>query len=189
MTQIPDLWPATIDVEVLPPAAVFRRQAGLLREHTKGLLEAEVRSFWNKEDKTDRVHEFRIIARPLDGYTYVLFQAWHNKDFVYPVTISFKPWIEQAKGAYRRERYGKNAGLAGVRIEIPVYDLEEPSGLRTAATPSDLIESLGEILTSGHTQSILMSLIARINGNDQSSADPPPSPPAGSGTVAPADGI
>lgn len=164
---IPNLWPA-IDTNVISPVAVLRAQASLLREQTQGLLEAAVRTWQSKEGNT--VYDFRVIAPPLDRFTYELFQAWHKPDMVYPVVIWFKPWIEEAK----KENDG------GPEFEPPFWGAgplrprrQLVSGLRNPASPKELMEVLGELLGSAHTRGVVSSLIAKIN---DASADPEPPP-------------
>jgi hypothetical protein len=166
--QIPDLWPQSIDVKVLPPIALLRYQASQLPQHTQGILEAEVATSVEKKSESSRViHDFRIVAPALEGYTYGLFQAWHDKDFVYPVSVRFDPWVKEAHAEY----YESNGPIITSRGAAPA-DL--PTGVKSASTPAAFLALLGELLASSHTQSVLVSLIARIND-----ADPAVELPAG----------
>lgn len=176
-TQIPSLWPDNIDVDVVPPIAVLRHQASELRERTKGLLEAEVRSWPSKQEQGRIIHEFQIRAPALEGYTYSLFRIWHNKDFVYPAEIYFEPWVSQAKTEY----FEKQKRLLPAQMFGPyaVADLE-PSGIRSAATQTEFLEAMSDLLTSPRTKSVLMSLIARIKQAETGEEEQPPAQPPAS---------
>jgi hypothetical protein len=160
-----DLWPE-IDTSVLAPVAALRFQASQLREKTVGLLEAAVR-IWTDKDN-DTVYEFQIVAPALERYTYVLFQAWHRTDFVYPVTVRFEPWVDAAEK--------KAEKLSILELTQPaLMRSDAPSGLRKAASPEDFVNILGDLLGSEHTRSVLSSLIARINDAKAQAATSPQS--------------
>jgi len=126
--ELRDLWPSVIDTSVISPIAILKYQASQLRDKTQGLLEAAIRTF-TSDDKLS-VYDFQIIAPALDRYTYVLFQTWHKPDFVYPVSVRFEPWIEEAK----KERGG-----------VGILTWERPSGIRTASSPSEFFGTVREI--------------------------------------------
>jgi hypothetical protein len=179
--EIRNLWPDVIVTKVASPVAILRYQASQLRKQTQGLLEAEVKTYSTKDHRV--LHEFRIIAPALDGLEYLLFSAWHEKAFVYPVSIQFEPWVEQSNREYTEKKHGSMIARLG-HVDI---DPERPTGIRQVATPTSFLAVLEELLKSHHTQSVLMSLIAKINDADGSEGERPdpsevparPSPPQG----------
>lgn len=161
---IPDLWPADISVEVQSPAAILRRQAAQLRIRTKDLLEAQVKT--DSASDGDITYEFQIVAPALDGYVYTLFTASHASEFIYPISISF-PWIEHVGRDYPQSE--------GRPSTIHYRPHAMVIGRREAATPSELLQLLKELLNSAHTKGIIMSLISRIN--ETTPTDDPGDPP------------
>lgn len=157
------LWPP-IETKVVSPAAVLRYQASQLGRLTNGLLEAEVDSH---ASGGDRVLEFRIIAPSLDGYSYELFQASHQQDLHYPVTIRFGPWRKVAERNYV-------VSQIATRDESLIEEIPTDVGVRSAATEAELTTLLQEILASEHTRSVIASLLAQINDAAEDAAKGPP---------------
>ena len=149
---IPDLWPEEIKVDVQSPAAILRRQASQLRIRTKDSLEGELKTDVSPDGKI--MYDFRIVAPALDGYTHSLFTASHDKALVYPVTVWFKPWADDAM------KVGGSTSQPIYRIRTSAFD---PDGRREAATPKDLLDLLKELLNSAYAKAIIMSLLARVN--------------------------
>ena len=68
-TQIPDLWPASVKVEILTPYAILRAQATKLTERTQGIVEGKVRS---REVAPSLIcHTFELLA-PVLSFRYTL---------------------------------------------------------------------------------------------------------------------
>src|SRR5439155_23788332 len=87
---IPDLWSDDITVNVVTPLVILRKQAQLLTQKTKGVLEAHVHTIGGDAGLTR--HEFDIYA-PALGYRERLFTATHWEQ-VYPVVLEaecFRP--------------------------------------------------------------------------------------------------
>jgi hypothetical protein len=166
--QIPDLWPVTIETSVLSPIAILQFQASQLRARTKGILEAVVKIWESKENQT--VYEFAIVVAALDGYRYLLFTAWHTKDFIYPVKVKFREWDELAEAEYQKALVPQQGSILS---RLNTGELPSRSGIKSADTPAEFVALLRQLLGSSQAKSVLMSLIARVN--DVESAAKPPS--------------
>lgn len=83
-----DLWPEIETENIVTPLAILRFQAGQLRTKTKGLIEAEVRSFIHENGHV--FHNLVIIAPALNRYEYVVATFGHDADLVYPVGVSIE---------------------------------------------------------------------------------------------------
>jgi len=145
--EIPNLWPSDISISIVSPVAILNQQASRLRELTRGLLEARVKSSLSTNGM--RTHQFQIIAQALD-YTYDLFRAWHDPNLVYPVTVEWSEWLSG------------NIGDDGTQL---------------AYSPSQFITLLQTIFQSSQTKSVIHSLLARINDSQISQSDLPVTPP------------
>lgn len=85
-TAIPDLWPQDVVVsDVVSPLVIMRHQAGLLRQRTKNILEAEITTTALEGGRVQ--HEFQIVAPALDHYRLSLFRVEHRLSMPYPVKI------------------------------------------------------------------------------------------------------
>ena len=72
-----DLWPAEIGTtKITAPVTILRKQASILAQRTKGLLEAEVLT--NSQVSSQIVHRFVLVAPALDNYRYELFNVMHD---------------------------------------------------------------------------------------------------------------
>jgi len=118
------------------------------------MLEGEVKTSPSTDGGV--VHEFRVIAPALDGYAYDLFKAWHGKDLIYPVTVSFSPWKDEAEQAYIQKNYPDQPYI--ISSLLPKF-----TGNREASSPAELVRLLRDILQSSLTKSVVSSLISRIN--------------------------
>ena len=67
-SEIPDLWPAEVGrVQVITPLLILRHQAGLLRQRSMNLLEAEVTTESDSRGPLDVAHYLELVvavARP-----------------------------------------------------------------------------------------------------------------------------
>jgi hypothetical protein len=153
--EIPDLWPDAINLNVLSPVAILKRQASQLRHRTKGLLEGKVETE-NRPTEKRILHRFTIVAPALEGYTHVLFTASHESSFVYPVKVEFYPWQSAAREAFRGG-YAMMPGGTDPRAEA----VEKSN--RVAAGQDEFVECLREVFSSPYTTGVISSLVARIN--------------------------
>ena len=85
-TAIPDLWSDDIDVSVLTPIAILRKQADLLRQKTKGILEVDVTMLTS--DKNKVLIHFDIVAPALASYRHRLLEVTHKREFAYPAFVA-----------------------------------------------------------------------------------------------------
>jgi hypothetical protein len=164
VAQFPSLWPE-IQVDAPSPLSILKYQASQLVHQTKGLLEASVRTSHARDG--DDLHEFVISAMPLNGYKYTLFRAWNKPDLIYPITIEFRQWADEARDAHRREAERD-------RYYAPATN--ENQGLKSAATPGELKDLLSQLFSSQQTKGVLNSLISRINEMQVVQAPPETSP-------------
>lgn len=81
---VESLWPDEIRVDVRTPVAMLRVQAGLLAQHTKGLLEGAVETVQVNELVR---HQLVVIARGCRGYRHTLLALTHDTRSPYPVTV------------------------------------------------------------------------------------------------------
>ncbi|MCI0361470.1 MAG: hypothetical protein L0211_23555 [Planctomycetaceae bacterium] len=136
LSELPDLWPIEVTApDILTPLMILRHQAGLLRQRTKNLLEAEVRSIGSLTKHAK--YDFVIIAPSLDRASVSLFTVEHEKDMVYPA------WVSSAR----------------------VFGIDENGEAlnRFAPTQGRFLAILREVFASPDTASIIQSMIARIN--------------------------
>lgn len=86
-----DLWPESIEVAPMTPAAILLFQAGRLRDRTGGLLHAEVITSQEQPPPEGgdplTVHRFEIVAPGWNNYRHQLFLCRHGQTLVYPVWI------------------------------------------------------------------------------------------------------
>ena len=100
------------------------------------------------QGKKEDVHTFQIIAPSL-RYKFDLFSAAHRTDLVYPVRVMFEPWQQADRPS---------------AFDVSIESLTAGDGeARVAETKADLVRLVGEALTSGYTQSVIDSLIAKSN--------------------------
>ena len=84
---IPDLWPAEVDQsDVLSPLVILRHQAGLLRQRTGNVLEADVVTESDPESN-DVCHGLELIVPALRRLRVRLVNVVHDEAVAYPVTI------------------------------------------------------------------------------------------------------
>lgn len=177
---IPDLWSDDIKVDVVPPLAILRAQAGFLEQKTRGILQARVVS--TTEFGRQEQHALDLIAPALNQYRKTLLVAKHPLDVLYPVIVraeSFSPperWFPAQVG-----------GAAGVFQAMNPNSLKEDE--RRANTQDEFIGLVRDVLRSGYALSIIQSLIARSNEAGTAEADrngSPPSPESGDRPTPPA---
>ena len=80
-----DLWPDDIgDSHLTPPIAILRKQAGFLKEKTKGLVRAEITT--RAIDDEQFHNAFALVVPALEDYRYELLQVRHGVAF-YPLDV------------------------------------------------------------------------------------------------------
>lgn len=138
--RIRNLWPEDISVDVLSPVAALRSQAGLLREKTKGLVDAEVVDETIKVNQSEQVQlRLNLIAPMLKNARFGILTATHDSEQVYPVEVQadiFRPTDESDVGYWS-----------------PPLAVDE----------SEFFQLLRKVLNSPHTKSLINSIIARSN--------------------------
>jgi hypothetical protein len=82
-----DLWPDDIGVvnDISTPVGILKKQASLLGQKTKNLVEAEIKSL---VDNNRFIYHFNLIAPALNYYQYHLFSIGHDVA-IYPLRLSF----------------------------------------------------------------------------------------------------
>jgi hypothetical protein len=147
-TTIPDLWSDDIKVTVLPPVAILRAQEGLLASKTQGILQAKLTT---TESERLVQHQLDLIAPSLNFYRERLLSATHDREMVYPVTVTaacFSPRPRDLGEAL--------AQVASVPVGLA-------RNQRQAASQDEFIGLVREVLQSGEVRSLIQSLIARSN--------------------------
>lgn len=140
MTQpIPDLW-GPIDVGVIGPVAILRVQAGKLAEHTRGLLEGEVKS---AAEGTGVRHTFDVVVPALRRYRVELLSVTQDRREPFPADVWFA--------------WDASAPATGPR---PPFAAADPTA-RSAATAAEFNGLLADALGSPRTLAVIRSLIAR----------------------------
>ena len=137
-TAIPDLWSDDIHVDVLPPIAVLRAQEGLLAKKTQGILQAKLLT---SENETRVQHSLFLIAPVLNFYRVEILSAKHDREMIYPVTVTAQCWFSEF---------------------LPDGD-EEIDKRRVAATAEEFINLVRQALRSPEVRGLIESLIARSN--------------------------
>ena len=169
VTEIPDLWPADIKVDIVEPVAILRAQEGPFSRRTQGLLRTEVRSHEIPDDEQPELsmvtHSLDLIAPSLHQYRVTLLTAKHRVGSCYPVLIQSqalarhpgKDGVDVASSqsamdkGFWEHKYALGTFLA--------FDTE----FRRALTQDEFIGYLREILQSGFVRSLIDSLIAQSN--------------------------
>ena len=89
-SKVDNLWPPDIaaSAKKLSPVAILKRQAFLLGQQTKNIVEAEVET---KTTDYQRIlqHWFYLVAPALNFYKYPLFRVEHPPTRFYPLRIRF----------------------------------------------------------------------------------------------------
>jgi len=168
-TAIPDLWSNDIKVDVLPPIAILKAQEGLLARKTQGMLEGKLTT-----TETEHLiqHQLDLIAPSLNFYRERLLSATHDRQMLYPVTVTADCFRPKPK-----------THLEAIVSSIQ-NPLDQPLPQREAATDKEFVQLVGRVLQSVEVRALIHSLIARINehkrepqGNgpveQRSSAEPP----------------
>jgi hypothetical protein len=137
-TTIPDLWSDDIRVNVRPPVTVLRAQEGLLAKKTQGILQAKLLT---SATETLVQHSLYLIAPALNFYRVSLLSATHDREMVYPVTVTAQCWFS----------------------EFLPDEGEEVEKKRVAATEEEFIDLVRQALRSTEVRGLIQSLIARSN--------------------------
>lgn len=154
---IPNLWPASIEVDVLTPLVILKAQAGLLPKITKGILEGKVTSV---ESEGTVAHQLDLIAPAYYWYQHRILTATHQEKLVYPVEVTAECF---------------RVGGSVPKVNYTPFD----RGEATASTQGEFLEIVATVLRSAEVSSVIQSLIARSNEKQQeTSTKSPPSKPA-----------
>lgn len=164
-TDIPDLWSDDIKVNVLSPIAVLKAQEGLLGRKTHGMLQAKLTT---TETATLVQHQLDLIAPSLNFYRERLLSATHDREMLYPVTVTSETFAPRPQNSIQA-------------FSATIARATNPSMFqREAATDEEFIRLVREVLQSPEVRSLTHSLIARINqlseaGSVESAENTPPS--------------
>jgi hypothetical protein len=137
--SIPVLWSDSIKVDVVTPLAILRAQIDPLRQRTKGLLRAEVRTI--TADDPEVVHVMELVAPTLNNYRHQVLSVHHEKNLVYPAQFRadcFEPVDDD-------------------------YAPENEGGWPSADSEEEFIELLRKALGSKSVNAVISSLLARMN--------------------------
>ncbi len=143
-TQIPDLWPASVKVEILTPYAILRAQATKLTERTQGIVEGHVRS--RAVARSLICHTFDLLA-PVLSFRYTLLRLWHRETMVYPVLIT----------------QGLDNSLNPIKILQLIEGEFVHSAFGLSRDEDTLLKNLSQIFTDASSGTVISSLIARTN--------------------------
>lgn len=156
-TAIPDLWAEDIKVDVLPPLAILKAQEGLLARKTQGMLMAKLTTM---EAENLVQHQLDLIAPSLNFYRERLLTATHDRSMLYPVTVAaecFARKVEISQGTLAPIQLAAKAMTDLHRALVP------ESIQRKAATDTEFVQLVREVLQSEQVRALISSLIARIN--------------------------
>ena len=154
LDSVSNLWP-TIQVDILSPTAIMRKQASLLTQNTQGILEGEVENRSDSDSNEFVRAAFVIVAPALERYRCELFTIFHVATEPYPVTVF-------AEGLFiELNRVGKSSLIQPV---APDHETDFEDQVEVVASSQDeFVEVLRLILRARRTQGIVQSLIARTN--------------------------
>jgi|SRR5579872_4063853 len=131
-----DLWPENLGQATLTsPAAILKRQATLLADKTKGLLEATVRTQQLSAGSGSRKirHSFVIVAPALGNYEYTLFWLDHPIQ-MYPLDLA-----------------------------VPIEGKQDMFTSKKCEDESQFVDALRGILSGPHTIAVVDALMAQSN--------------------------
>ena len=150
------------DANVLPPIAVLKAQEGLLARHTHGMLQAKLTT--TEADKLVQ-HQLDLIAPSLNFYRERLLSATHDREMLYPVTVTAECFAPKSSDPMQ-------AVVAAAQRAM------DPSVIqRKAATDEEFIELVRRVLQSPDVRALIHSLIARINQQTEASQENRPVEP------------
>ena len=144
-SEIPDLWPAEVGrVQVITPLLILRHQAGLLRQRSMNLLEAEVTTESDSRGPLDVAHYLELVVPSLDRLQVRLLNVRHNKVRVYPAYIGANEeyaWDGESRANSQSEFVQKLGSLLSspdlrATIESLLAQANEATGLTTTTTQS-----------------------------------------------------
>lgn len=148
-SKVDNLWPDDIEAssKQLSPVAILKRQASLLGEQTKNLVEAEVET---KGTDFQRLlqHWFYLVAPALDFYKYPLFRVEHYPTQFYPLKII---WNKMSTGT-------SPAGIALAK-KPSLAERAKAKSVLLAKSEAAFKQSLKRIFADDETKKIIQSLI------------------------------
>lgn len=106
--MVEDLWPEELEAaKIRPPVSILKKQASLLGQKTKNLVEGLVLS---TEIGGDISYSFFLVAPALSSYRYLLFTMSHDIR-MYPLFINMEREILAEVNPELYQKWGKIAGL------------------------------------------------------------------------------
>ncbi len=172
---IPVLWSDDISVDVLSPLAILRAQTGPLSQRTKGILEADIETITSDSGKVQ--HRLDLVAPALNNFRRRILLATHQKVLVYPVVVEAECFLPERVDQTIDEQLSSFAtNIMAVRGGDQLSE-----GQRRAATDTEFINLVGEVLRSRQIRSLIQSLIARSNDQNILSDNSSPEPDKSSG--------
>lgn len=151
-SKVENLWPIDIRAtsKQLSPVAILKRQASLLGERTKNLVEAEVETKATDHQKKLQ-HWFYLVAPALDFYKYPLFRVEHSPTQFYPLMIRF---IGSAETSTKGDRSGKFEGITS-REQVMMLRVK---------SEAEFTAHLKTIFAADETKKVIQSLIDQSVG-------------------------
>jgi hypothetical protein len=151
-STVDSLWPTDIKAtsKRLSPVAILKRQASLLGERTKNLVEAEVETKAADHQKKLQ-HWFYLVAPALDFYKYPLFRVEHSPTQFYPLSIRFNV---RAETSTKGDRSSKFEGITS-REQVMMLRVK---------SEGEFTAHLKTIFAADETKKVIQSLIDQSVG-------------------------
>lgn len=151
-SKVENLWPMDIRAtsKQLSPVAILKRQASLLGERTKNIVEAEVETKAADHQKKLQ-HWFYLVAPALDFYKYPLFRVEHAPTQFYPLNIQFNVSAETSSEGNRTRKF---EGLTA----------REQGSMLRVRSEAEFTAHLKTIFAADETKKVIQSLIDQSVG-------------------------
>lgn len=151
-SKVENLWPMDIRAtsKQLSPVAILKRQASLLGERTKNIVEAEVETKGADHQKKLQ-HWFYLVAPALDFYKYPLFRVEHSPTQFYPLSMSF---IVNDETSTKADRTRKFEGITS----------REQVAMLRVKSEAEFTAHLKTIFAADETKKVIQSLIDQSVG-------------------------
>lgn len=163
VATVPDLWPQ-IKLDILSPATILRRQAGLLRKKYPGFFDAELTTVTGKDDFA--IHRLDLIAIKPTEQRYRILTATHRIEF-YPVQIEADCYRPKTRTVTRGGNpFALSELYPKVQVEESLTWPPEADWRKIARSQADFITEISVVLSSREVRSAMESFIARSNEAD-----------------------
>lgn len=151
-SKVENLWPMDIRAtsKQLSPVAILKRQASLLGERTKNIVEAEVETKAADHQKKLQ-HWFYLVAPALDFYKYPLFRVEHSPTQFYPLMIIVSSSAETSTTGNRLSKFDGITRREQVKMLSVKSEAEFTAHLKT-------------IFAADETKKVIQSLIDQSVG-------------------------